>query len=414
MQLSFKYGRSEQVAEVADERVIDQISLASPEAIEDIGAALNQALANPIGPGLEEVIEPGDRVALMTVDFTRPNPAPILWPLAERIEGLGAECEIVIGLGNHRLMTEAELEDFIGTHEVLQWDSRGEPWGLGETSLGTPIEVAPFMQEFDKRVICGFIEPSYIAGFSGGRKMILPGVSSYRSITHNHFLILTEGRKLGVLDENPVHRDMTEAAQAVGVDFICDAVVNPDDSYARIVCGGLVEAHRAGAMVSRDIYEHTVTEKADIVICTSGGYPYDIDMVQAKKTLVPALECVREGGCVILLGECENGWGGEEPFRKLLESENPGKIIAEMRRRLAQGDVAWHWAPCSTGLLFSSVVHDRDAQLIVVSELADEIEPTFADPAPDLAAALTMAEERVGGDASIIALHDGRRVICRS
>ena len=414
MELRFKYGKTEQVVEVADKRVIDEIALPSCEGVEDMEVALQEALEHPIGPGLDEVIDPGDRVALMTVDFTRPNPSPILWPLAERIESLGGHYEIVIGLGNHRLMTDAELDDFIGTHDVLQWDSRGEPWKLGETSFGTPIEVAPFMQEFDKKIICGFIEPSYIAGFSGGRKMILPGVSSYRSITHNHFLILTEGRKLGVLDENPVHRDMTEAAQAVGVDFICDAVVNPDDSYCRVVAGELVEAHRAGAMVSREIYEHHVTEKADIVICTSGGWPYDIDMVQAKKTLVPALECVREGGCVILLGECEDGWGGEEPFRALLESADPGEIIAEMRRRLADGEVEWHWAPCSTGFLFSSVVHDLSAQLIVVSELSDEIEPTFADPAPDLATALSMAEERLGPDASIIALHDGRRVICRS
>lgn len=414
MQLRFKYGKTEQVAQVADERVIGQIHLPSREGVGDIEAALDEALAHPIGPALEDVVRPGDRVALMTVDFTRPNPSPMLWPLAERIESLGAEYEIVIGLGNHRPMTDAELDEFIGAHDVLQPDSRGEQWRLGETSFGTPIEVAPFMREFDRKVVCGFIEPSYIAGFSGGRKMILPGVSSYESITHNHFLILTEGRKLGVLDENPVHRDMTEAAQAVGVDFICDAVVNPDDSWARIVCGDLVEAHREGAMLSREIYEHHVQEKAEIVICTSGGWPYDIDMVQAKKTLVPALECVREGGCVILLGECEDGWGGEEPFRALLESEEPGAIIAEMRRRLADGDVAWHWAPCSTGFLFSSVVHDLGAQLIVVSELSDEIEPTFAEPAPDLPSALAMAGERLGPDASIIGLHDGRRVICRS
>jgi len=414
MELRFKYGQTEQVATVPDERVIEQIHLPSREGVGDVEAALDEALANPIGPALEDVIEPGDRVALMTVDFTRPNPTPMLWPLAERIEQLGASYEIVIGLGNHRPMTDAELDRFIGTHEVLQPNSRGEQWKLGETSFGSPIEVAPFMRDFDKKVVCGFIEPSYIAGFSGGRKMILPGVSSYESITHNHFLILTEGRKLGVLDENPVHRDMTEAARAVGVDFICDAVVNPDDSWARIVCGDIEDAHREGAMLSRDIYEHHVQERADIVICTSGGWPYDIDMVQAKKTLVPALECVRHGGCVILLGECEDGWGGEEPFRTLLESEEPGAIIAEMRRRLADGDVAWHWAPCSTGFLFSSVVHDLGAQLIVVSELADEIEPTFANPAADLVAALALAEERLGPDASIIGLHDGRRVICRS
>lgn len=413
MELRFAYGRGEQTVEVADGRVLEEIALPSPQGIEDVPAALEQALANPIGCGLSDVIRPGDCVAVMTVDFTRPNPAPMLWPLIERIEALGAHPQIIIGLGNHRAMTADELQEFIGTSAVLQPDSRGPQWQLGQTSRGTPIEVTPLLREFNKRVVCGFIEPSYIAGFSGGRKMILPGVSSYRSITHNHFLILTEGRKLGVLDGNPVHADMTEAALAVGVDFICDAVVNPDDSYASIVCGELVRAHREGARRSQQIYEHHVQRQADIVVCTSGGWPYDIDMVQAKKTLVPALECVREGGAVILLGECEDGWGGEQPFRRLLESEDPQAIIAEMRRRLAEGDVEWHWAPCSTGFLFSSVVHEKQAQLIVVSRLARDLEPTFADTAPDLAAALALAEQRVGPEASIIALHDGRRVICR-
>ncbi|MFP4250848.1 MAG: lactate racemase domain-containing protein, partial [Armatimonadota bacterium] len=128
MQLRFKYGKTEQAAEVGDERVIGQIRMPSREGIDDIEAALDETLANPIGPALEDVIEPGDRVALMTVDFTRPNPTPMLWPLAERIEHLGAEYEIVIGLGNHRPMTDAELDHFIGTHDVLQPDSRGEQW----------------------------------------------------------------------------------------------------------------------------------------------------------------------------------------------------------------------------------------------------------------------------------------------
>ena len=239
----------------------------------------------------------------------------------------------MVGLGNHRPMTDAELDEFIGTHDVLQPDSKGPQWELGATDWCSPIEVAPFLRDFNKRVVCGFIEPSYIAGFSGGRKMILPGVSSSRSISHNHFLILTEGRKLGVLDGNPVHEDMTQAALTVGVDFICDAVVNPDDSYAEIVCGDLVQAHRKGAEHSRSIYEHRIERKADIVICTSGGYPYDIDLVQAKKTLVPALECVAPGGAIILLGECEDGWGGEAPFKRLLEGEDPFILPGQKGRR---------------------------------------------------------------------------------
>ncbi len=412
LELSFAYGRDQQSVEVADARVIEQIALPSHQGLEDIPRALSAALDHPIGPGLEQVIQPGDDVAILTVDFTRPNPSPMLWPLVERIEALGAHAQIVIGLGYHRPMTEAELDQFLGTHDVLQPDARGPQWELGSTDYGTPIEVAPFLREFNKRVVCGFIEPSYIAGFSGGRKMILPGVSSARSSSHNHFLTLTAGRKLGVLEGNPVHEDMIQAAGAVGVDFICDAVVNPDDSYAEIVCGHLVHAHARGAERSRRIYEHKIARRADIVICTPGGWPYDIDLVQAKKALVPALECVAPGGAVILVGECPRGWGAHAPFMPLLEAEDPPALIAEIRRQVATGENEWDWAPCSTGLLFSAVVHEHQARLIVVSSMSEQLANTFVDAAPDLPTALAMAEERLGPDTSIIALHDGRRVIC--
>jgi nickel-dependent lactate racemase len=413
MELVLPYGHTQQRAEVEDGRVIAQLRTPACKGIEDTAQAFEQALANPAGPPLEEVVKRGDRVLVMTVDHTRPNPSDLLFRLLERIESLGGKPEIMIGLGNHRPMTDEELDRFLGTHQVHQNASRDpEQWRLGTTTNGTPIEVSPVLRDFDKRIVMGFIEPHYIAGFSGGRKMILPACSSYASTTHNHFLTLPHGPQLGRLRGNPVHEDMLQAARAVGVHWILDAVVNPDDSLCSLHAGELETAHYEGVQVARHLYSHTVPQRADIVICSSGGYPYDVDMVQAKKTLAPALECVKPGGVVILLGECERGWGASEPEWALLRSETVLQKREEITRSMAQSQLHDAWPPCSPGVLFSRVVHDAGASLIVVSRLNSQLKDTYLQPADDLASALTLAEERVGKQSTILALHEGRRTIC--
>lgn len=415
MDLTLKYGSTTQSAEIEDRRVIEQVASSAAVPIDDVGAAFEHALARPAGPALEDVISPGDRVLVMTVDHTRPNPSPILWPLMERIEGLGAKPEIMIGLGNHRAMTDKELDEFIGTRDVHQNDSRSpDQWRLGATRHGTPIEVSPVLREFDKRIVVGFIEPHYIAGFSGGRKMILPGCSSRAATTHNHFLTALHGPQLGILDGNPIHEDMLEAALAVGVCWLCDVVVNPDDSFHSIHCGDMIAAHLQGARVAERLYCHTIKEQADIVVCSPGGWPYDIDMVQGKKALAPALTCVKPGGAVILLAECEGGWGAAEPDWDLLSDRTCVAARQEIRQAVRDGRLERDWAACSPGLLFSRVVHDIPARLIVVSRLSDQLEDTYLEQASDLMAALGLAEERLGKQATIISIHEGRRGIARA
>lgn len=412
MELSFGYGRGEMTLKIAQNRLVDHVLLPSCEALSDVPAAVRQAMANPVGPSLDEVVRPGERVLLLTVDMTRPNPTPLLVPLMEQLDTMGVHTEVMIALGLHHPMSDAELDAFIGFHDVLQPDACGEHVCLGVTDFGTPIEVDPRVMEFDKRIIVGFTEPTYIAGYSGGRKLILPGVSSNRAISHNHFMLVHRGRKLGVLEGNPIHEDMMQAARAVGVHWLVDAVVNPDDTLGAIHTGDVFAAHRQAARQSAAIYEYRVAQKADIVITSAGGYPYDIDMVQAKKALVPAMECVREGGVVILLGECEKGWGVCPPHFPLLDREAAPKEAARIREMVARDACDVSWAPCSAGFMFYSVVHEHGARLIIVSRIRDEWEGTFVEWAPDLATAMTMAEATVGANASVSAIPGGRRAVC--
>lgn len=412
MQLSVAYGRTHLTAHVPCASLLAQVRLPAHQRLDDLSAAMEASLSRPAGPPLEEVVRPGESVLVMTVDHTRPNPSGLLWPLMQRLEDLGARPQIMIGLGNHRPMTGEELRAFIGTDQVHQNECRAaEPWRLGVTTHGTPIEVSPILREFERRIVLGFIEPHYIAGFSGGRKMILPGCASHAATTHNHFLTLPHGSQLGRLDGNPIHDDMQQSALAVGVDYVVDAVINADDSIHSVHCGELVAAHRQGAEEARGIYQASVPDRADIVITTAGGWPYDVDMVQAKKALAPALDCVRPGGAIILVGECSRGWGASAPERALLDPTTAPATRERIAADLRQGRLQDAWPPCSPGLLFMRVVYDLGVELIVVSALADDLAGTYLRPAPDLEAALELARGRTGADAAIAVIHEGRRAI---
>lgn len=412
MELTVAYGRGELTARVPDASVLAQVRLPAHQRLNDLPAALAASLSQPAGPPLEEVVRPGESVLVMTVDHTRPNPSGLLWPLMQRLQDLGARPEIMIGLGNHRPMTGEELRAFIGTDQVHQNECRAaDPWRLGVTTHGTPIEVSPILREFDRRIVLGFIEPHYIAGFSGGRKMILPGCASHAATTHNHFLTLPHGSQLGRLVGNPVHDDMQQCALAVGVDYVVDAVLNADDTIHSVHCGELIAAHRQGADEARGIYQAQVPDRADIVITAAGGWPYDVDMVQAKKALAPALDCVRPGGAIVLVGECSRGWGASAPERALLDPEAALPTRARIAADLQAGTLSDPWPPCSPGLLFMRAVYDLGVELIVVSALADDLAGTYLRPAPDLEAALELARAHAGADATLTVIHEGRRAM---
>ncbi len=411
--LEFAYGRGVQRAEVADERLLAAVRLRGQPALSDVRGAVERALAAPRGPRLEDVVRPGESVLVITVDHTRPSPRALVEPIVERLERLGARVEIMVALGNHRPMRREELRRHLGREDVLQSEPRGKAVCLGETSLGTPIEVCARVMEFDRRVLVGFVEPSYLLGFSGGRKLILPGVASARAISANHFLSLSAGRVLGVLNGNPLSEDALEAARAVGVDWTCDAVLNPDDSVAGVYAGDLVEAHGAACAQCAEIYTTEVPEPADIVITSPGGWPYDVDFIQGKKALVPALECVREGGVIILLSQCAEGWGSEAQYERLLERAGPEEILRIAAEQRTTGRCPYEWATCSTAFLFSAMYNEKRGELIVVSSMAQALKNTFVRTAPNLCQALRMAEERVGSRSSVVAIFGGRRAIVR-
>ncbi len=412
MDIKLRYGKGKVSFSLPDKRLIE---IAEPKPMPFLSEpvkALAKAMENPIGPKLTDVVKRGDKVLLLTVDFTRPSPKELMEPVIGGIQSIGASVDIMVGLGNHRPMTEAELLDFLGRSDVMQNENEGPMWENGITSFGTPIEVDRRLKDYDRRIAIGFVEPSYLLGFTGGRKILMPGVASCRAIARNHFLLLKPGRKFGVLHGNPLSDDAREFARAIGLDWIVDVVLNPDDRYAAIYCGDMEKANEAACADSTRIYEHTFSDKADIVVVACGGHPYDFDLVQTKKGIVPAMECVRPGGTIILIGQCPDGWGSEGPVsRQALTEERPRDILADLRKQFASGHCPWETAPCSSRYLFSSAVAELNCQVIAVTDINDELAETFIDIAPTVQDALKMAEARLGADASVIVIPDGRRLI---
>lgn len=412
MEITLKYGKREMSFELPESRLLEVAQATPIPPVKDAGEALAAAMANPLGPALRDVVKEGNRVLLLTVDLTRPSPRQLMGPVLGEIESLGASVDIMVALGNHRRMTQAELEEHLGASDVLQNDAKGPMWTLGETSFGTPIEVDHRLGDYDVRIAIGFVEPSYLLGFTGGRKMIMPGVASSRAIARNHFMLLKPGRKLGVLHGNPLSDDALQFARAVGLHWIVDVVVNPDDSYAAIHCGDMERANEAACADSSRIYEHRFSRKSDIVIVSGGGHPYDFDLVQTKKGIVPAMECVRPGGAIVLVGECPDGWGAEgEVSRDALERERPEDNLAQLHEQFERRECPWEGAPCSCRYLFSKAVAELGCQLIAVTGINDDLANTFVDVAVSIPEALKTAEQRLGAQATVTVIPDGRRII---
>jgi len=415
--IDLKYGKGKVSFDIAQERLIGIIEPNPQPALHDVNKSLSQAMENCYGPRFEDVIRNGNRVLILTVDITRPSPRALVNIIERRLKDLGAKAEVIVGLGMHRPMTSKELEDHIGGTNVLQSDANGPMWSGGVTSFGTPIEVDKRVMDYDARIAIGFVEPTYLLGFTGGRKIIMPGVASERAIAHNHFLLLSPGRKLGVLDGNALSEDAIEFARRVGLHWIADVALNPDDTYSGIFCGEMEKANRAACKMSAKTYQYRLSkekQKADIVVASAGGYPYDFDLCQTKKSIVPAMECVRPGGTIILVGECQDGWGVEDQSsRKSLSERKPEDILKDLYERFQKQDHSAKYGavPSSSSYLFSKAVAELDCQLIAVTGINDDLKGTFIEVAPSIGRAMAMAESQLGREATVAVIPDGRRII---
>jgi nickel-dependent lactate racemase len=324
------------------EKNISRIILPSEsEKREESSLLIKKALENPTkSKRLSEIVDPDSKIVVIVSDVTRPTPtAEILPPLLNELYLGGAKNEnitIIFALGLHRLQTEEECRRLVGTKvfesiRCIQ-HNREKCRFIGKTSFGTPVEVFEEVLDSDLIISTGTLEFHYYAGYSGGGKSVLPGVSSEKAILSYHSLYskLFEGIPLSGRIDSPPRKNIEEAARIAGLSFIVNVVINSKKEIVAAVAGDFVEAHRKGVMIVDSIYK-VDTEPADAVIVSCGGFPKDINLFQATKSLENAIPAVKKGGSIVLVAECAEGIGDRAYERWNMECKTPDEAIEKFR-----------------------------------------------------------------------------------
>jgi nickel-dependent lactate racemase len=300
---------------------------------------VRNALNEPIqSPPLESLVRGKKKLTLVTSDHTRPVPSRITLPiLLERIRQSQPDISITIlvATGYHRATTQEELKTMFGesvveNERIVIHDSRDNTQmiNLGFLPSGGKLWINRQAIETDLLIAEGFIEPHFFAGFSGGRKSILPGIAGYKTVLANHCagFIAHKKARTGVLKGNPIHEDMIFAAEKANLQFILNVVLNGKKKIIHAVAGHREAAHQAGC----DYLSHLCRVKAlpaDIVITTNGGYPLDQNIYQSVKGMTAAEATTRDGGIIIMVSACKDGHGGESFYQNLAAASHPREIL---------------------------------------------------------------------------------------
>ena len=422
-EIKFPYGRGTLSYDFEKENLLGVMTSHIEEYEPDLEGRelVRRALDNPIGSRkLSELSVGKKKVVIIASDHTRPVPSKVIMPdmLADIRKGNpDAEITILIATGCHRGTTKDELIDKFGEDIVKNeniyihdCDDRDMLVNIGTLPSGAPCEINKIAVEADLLVAEGFIEPHLFAGFSGGRKSILPGVASRETVMGNHCaeFIAHEKARTGILDGNPVHEDMLWAAQTAKLVFIVNVVLNAEKKPIFAVSGDTVLAHKAGTdFLSK--YCGVKALPADIAITTNGGYPLDQNTYQAAKGMTAGEATVKEGGVVIMLSESEDGTGGDHFFKVLADSETVDEAMDKVLARGRNQTVPDQWQ----AQIILRVL--QKARVIYVSKIDDEtVERMHMIPAHSLEEAMQKAKALVGVEKpSVVAIPDGIAVMVR-
>ncbi|OGV71710.1 MAG: hypothetical protein A3K18_01840 [Lentisphaerae bacterium RIFOXYA12_64_32] len=414
MRYDVEYGKGTLSLDVPEERVIGTMGPRRVRAVPDVLAATRRALEEPLGTRPLGELLAGKRSALIvTVDHTRPSPQALVQPVLDACARLGVKPTIIIATGRHRPMTERELRRHLGPRilracPVLQhdpFDERGMV-DCGVTSRGTPIRVNGELFRHEVVIGCGIVEPSYLAGWSGGRKLLMPGLAHHESIDNNHFYITHLDTRMGRLTGNPVSEDAAEFAAKLPFHLIVYSVSGPNDEVTEVVAGHPVKAHVHACLRSERIYR-VRPRLADIVISSAGGHPYDCDLVQGKKAIIPAAECVKRNGVIILCSACPDGLGAEKTFIDWLRTKTPTDVVRD-----AQDRKLFSLGAHGANILARPIV-DKNANVIMVTrpEVAQLLQGSYVTPLTRLTDAWRLANLITGKDSSVLFIRKARRLI---
>jgi nickel-dependent lactate racemase len=342
------YGKTEVCARIPTRNFLGFIEPKEKTQVEDSRVEIDRALSQPIGTErLSEIAKPDDKVAIVVDDATRATPSYLMIvPLLDELNKAGVKDDnvtVIFGCGTHRSVNSEEKEKLIGVDalariKTISHDHKAEDQVfLGKTSHGTKVYVNKIFAEADLKLLAGDINLHYYAGYGGGRKGVLPAVSSAETIQQNHELLLHPKAATGVLNENPVHDDMMEAAKLAKVDFILNIVTNSKNELVKAFAGDLEQAFLEGTKLVDEMFKVSIDKRANIVIVSAGGHPFDINLYQASKAIHNALDAVKRRGVILLIAECPEGHGNEV-FNEWMEKFTDLKRIEkEIKKKFVLG-----------------------------------------------------------------------------
>jgi nickel-dependent lactate racemase len=415
MNVSLAYGRGRLAVEVPEHAVV--IRPEELPGLPDERAAFDQAVRVPIGAApLRELARPGDTVAIVIADITRPSPSERLvpWIMAELGHVPRENVVIVNGTGSHRANTRDELVQMLGrevvdTVRVVNHDAFDDATltHLGRTSYGGDIWLNNDYLRADLRIATGFVEPHFFAGFSGGPKGVVPGVAGIKTIMHLHNAeMIGDPRSTWArLEGNPVQGEIREAVALAPPHFMVNVAINSRREITALWAGHYIEAHQVACRFVAAHATRAVENAFDIVITTNSGYPLDQNLYQAVKGMSAAARIVRPGGAIVAAAECSDGLPDHGNFKELLRMRATPHDLLEMIE--APGFALYdQWQAQSQALV------QRKAEVYLYSSLDPAtVRAAMIEPAASIEGALALLLDRYGPDARVAVLPEGPQTV---
>lgn len=382
---------------------------------------VKKALENPIAsPRLRDLVKGKNKIVIIASDHTRPVPSKIMAPIMlEEIRSGNPNADItfLIATGFHRPTTKEELigkfgekvvaEEKIVVHNAFAPETMVN---IGKLPSGGDIVINKLAVEADLLISEGFIEPHFFAGFSGGRKSVLPGVVSKVTVlaNHNSQFIASDKARTGNLEGNPIHIDMLHAAKTAKLQFILNVVIDADKKIIKAFAGDLEKAHAEGTKFAGEL-ANVAAKPADIAITSNGGYPLDQNIYQAVKGMSAAEATCRKGGVIIICAACNDGHGGEDFYEWFKKANSAQAVMDEIMAIEPQNTLPDQWE----AQILARILIDHT--VIMVTDQCDHgmIKDMKMKVANTLPEAMKMAEEIVGKDARITVVPDGVSVIVK-
>lgn len=382
---------------------------------------VEQSLDNPIGsPSLEELATGKENIVIISSDHTRPVPSHIITPiLLRRLRSVAPEARIriLVATGFHRPSTHAELiakygEEIVANEEIVMHKSQVDEdmVKIGKLPSGGDLIINKVAEEADLLISEGFIESHFFAGFSGGRKSVLPGISSYKTIMANHSgeFINDKHSRTGNLHHNMVHHDMVYAARKAGLQFILNVVLDEDKHIIGSFAGDLEAAHKQGTDFVGEL-AGVKAIKSDIAITTNGGYPLDQNIYQAVKGMTAAEATNKQNGTIIIVAGCRDGHGGDGFYHNIADVADPQEFLDKAINTPRLETVPDQW----TSQILARILVNH--HVIVVSDLVEPrlITNMHMELATSIDDALASAFNREGTAAQVTVIPDGLGVIVK-